>query len=268
MDALEATPDAQTGMVRARIRLLPDRLGSDVRRVAFPLFGVAIAIGTAVAALIPGALPLAVRVVVGGLSGGAVGVGLTALAFRGEARAAYEAFSWLGRWELDRFIARTGGPLPLEPRDAAAWLAAHPLADVRDRTEVLAVAGRIDAAERELASAPPPETAEVRAERTSQAAWLAWLARGSRSPMPRDVLAELRGDARTRTEIRLALHETRFRLEDGRSDWARPLADVRPKVPPGVRAILVRDLWLPMFLAETVVSSVVAVPALLLLDAL
>jgi hypothetical protein len=97
-------------------------------------------------------------------------------------RAAWRAFSWLGRTELDRFIAATGGPMP-QPADIDAWLAAHPptsaFATARVEAPDLRRAARRGAPRARRAPARPhPGDDAIALERLSQRQYLAWVTDG------------------------------------------------------------------------------------------
>ena len=155
-------------------------------------------------------------------------------------RRAFEAFSWLGEWELARARAATGRSVPTDRGGALRWLADRPervdrLDEAALRVEVLLLAGQIDDAhalvERiDARAASPWERFEVAALRDL----VGWRAGGegdlpameaaAESILPRD------SDDRLRAEVTLAVARVRRRMADGRAtagDAAEPLLDAR-----------------------------------------
>jgi hypothetical protein len=156
-------------------------------------------------------------------------------------RRAFEAFSWLGEWELARAHATVGG-VPTSPEDAERWLAAHPESAIvnRDelpiRVEILLLAGRLDEA-RAAIERLPDVTPWDRFERASLADLVDWRSGGdgdlaamastAADIHPRD------GDERLRADVTIAVAKVRRLMADGRAaagDAAQPLLDVRPSL--------------------------------------
>jgi hypothetical protein len=80
-------------------------------------------------------------------------------------RRAFEAFSWLGEFELARFRRLFNGGPPVSSDDAERWLASHPqemdpAEAAGGRVEVLLLAGRIDEARAMVARMPRATPAE------------------------------------------------------------------------------------------------------------
>ena len=178
------------------------------------------------------------RVVV--LAGVAAIVGTEAYirAMTTRSRRAFEAFSWLGEWELARAKAAVGS-LPLSREAAVAWLAAHPMGPILRpnelpvRIEIELLAGRHDQA-RALLARLPNESPWERFERAALADFVDWRAGGpgdvaSREAAARD-LEPPDGDERLRAEVTIAVARVRRLMADGRAeagDAAAPLVEVR-----------------------------------------
>jgi hypothetical protein len=156
-------------------------------------------------------------------------------------RRAFEAFSWLGEWELGRARAAVGG-VPTSPEDAEAWLAAHPEDPIAVpdelpiRIEILLLAGRIDEARAALGRLPD-DTPWARFERAALADLVDWRAGGDGDIVAMEAAAEdvhpRDGDERLRADVTIAVAKVRRRMADGRAgagDAAQPLIDVRPRL--------------------------------------
>jgi hypothetical protein len=156
-------------------------------------------------------------------------------------RRAFEAFSWLGEWELARARATVGG-LPSTPEDAEAWLAAHPvtrityLDELRIRVECSLLAGRFDDA-RAAIERLPTITAWDRFERAALADLVDWRAGGDGDiAAMQEAAQEIQphdGDERLRADVTIAVAQVRRRMADGRAiagDAAQPLLDVRTRL--------------------------------------
>lgn len=157
-------------------------------------------------------------------------------------RRAFEAFSWLGEWEMARGNRVSGGAgIPLTPKDAESWLAQraerlHRMEESLVRVEVLLLAGRIEEArglvERVAERVTEPyERFEVAALR-DLVDWraggdgdLAGAEAAAGELVPRD------GDDRLRAEVTLAVARVRRLMADGRAGGVgaiEPLLRVRP----------------------------------------
>lgn len=153
-------------------------------------------------------------------------------------RRAFEAFSWLGEWELARVRELTGGGVTPTKEGAEAWLAAHPERpeQLPIRIEVLAYAERFDEARDALArltTATPWERFEVAALRDL----VDWRAGGVGDlAAMEEAAADIRppdSDDRLRAEVTIAVARVRRRMADGRAepgDAAQPLIDVRARL--------------------------------------
>ena len=156
-------------------------------------------------------------------------------------RKAFEAFSWLGEWELARARATIGG-VPTSPQDAETWLAAHPETNITNldelpiRVEILLLAGRFEDARGALERLPVINEWD-RFEQAALRDLVDWRAGG-----PGDIAAmeaaadEIRprdGDEALRAAVTVAIAKVRRRMADGRAavgDAAEPLLEVRPRL--------------------------------------
>jgi hypothetical protein len=156
-------------------------------------------------------------------------------------RKAFEAFSWLGEWELAKARATIGG-LPTSAADAEAWLAAHPETNIANldelpiRVEILLLAGRIDDA-RAAIQRLPVITALDRFERAALSDLVDWRSGGPGDLAAMEAAAEdispRDSDERLRADVTVAVAKVRRRMADGRAaagDAAQPLLDVRPRL--------------------------------------
>jgi hypothetical protein len=162
---------------------------------------------------------------------------------------AFGTYSWLGRREVDRFVARTGGPVPTSVETFEPWLAAHPSqpADALPRAEVLAFIGRFDEARAELATLDGRSRGtSVDVERAVLAQYIDWLDTGrldladlesvvSRAPA---VSPEGRMGA-----VSIALARARDAFMRGDPVWYQALADARAPLGREPRSIVIRDTW-------------------------
>lgn len=180
---------------------------------------------------------------------------------------AFEAFSWLGRLELDRFQERTGGPAPTDARQIDGWLETHPLtaAVVLPRVELLAFVGRHEDARRELATLEPsPETTF---ERASLIQYIDWLETGV--PGLDDLRRAAGGvgagtGARRAAEVTVALAEARERAVRDDPAWFAPLEATRGRLGLAPRRVVIRDTWGKAGVAFTLVAFIAAMGASLL----
>ena len=231
--------------------------------------------GMAGAAVVAFVISLATRsvgplnLVLGAVAGAVAGLALARLMVPTGLMDAFEAFSWMGRGEIERFKARTGGNVPLRPPDQHRWLDTHPptAGNQLPRIEVLAFIGRLDEAQAELGdvSATEPFTAY---ERASLVQYVGWLSDGdARLDELRASLEGLPLDERGRreAEVTLAIAEARQRFMAGEADWWRPLQAVRPVLGRAATRVVVRDTWGQLALLYSVIGLLVGVVAYLLL---
>jgi hypothetical protein len=178
-------------------------------------------------------------------------------------RRAFEAFSWLGEWELQQGAA-IGGAVPTSPGEAEDWLAAHPETPENRwlRTDVLLLAKRFDEA-REAAGRMPDATPAERWARAQALDSVDWRAGGDGDIAGmRAAAAELlppNGDDRLRAEVSLATAEVLRRMADGRStpgDALEPLLEVRKRLGPRADGQVGRALRRRLLTTTLIVSAV------------
>lgn len=233
------------------------------------IVGALVAVALAIAWVVVGgdsAREILSMVVVAAVAG-VVGTVVAILVVPGRVRRAFEAFSWLGRSEVDRFQARTGGSVPVGTDGIAAWLAEHPAtpAMLLPRIEILAFVGRFDEARAELAMvAPDPVTAFERASLTQ---YIDWIETGQPG------VAELRAAAepvapatadRLAADVTVALAEARDLAVRSDPGWTAPLEAVRPLLGWAPWPVVLRDTWSKAAIAFTLVALIAAFGASLL----
>jgi hypothetical protein len=190
-------------------------------------------------------LHVVLRIVLTSAVAAALGTEAYIRAMTPRSRRAFEAFSWLGEWELAR-AKRVVGGVPVSPDDAINWIVAHPIGPIAIvdelpiRIEIELLAGRRDEA-RALLEQLPTDTPWERFELAALRDLVDWRAGGdgflelmqesAREIVPPD------GDERLRAEVTIAIAQVRRRMADGRTDAgdaAVPLVEVRKQL--GARA--------------------------------
>ena len=255
-----------------RVYVLPMAFRVAFNRVAMPSFAVGVVGGVLIALLLPVQIAWPLRVLAAGSAAGLIGTFLARRLFRGDVKSAYETFSWLGRWELDRFKDATGTEFPRTPPEAAAWLdRGGPMPPGAARVDVLVLAGRVDDAVAWLRE-PPNDTPTPYEdfERAAQRAWLRWLTSGVQD------LSEVRerymelpiGPDRRRADVTIALAEARAALDHGNPGWAARLAELRPRLGSEPSQVVWRDTWSPLLRAMALVGGAISAVALLVLGRL
>jgi hypothetical protein len=153
------------------------------------------------------------------------------------ARRAFEAFSWLGEWELRRYRL-SPFRVPTKPAAAERWLAKHPETPetLGLRAELLSLARRFDEA-RAVVERMPSSTPQQRWDRMETRDSVDWRAGGEGDPTGLAAAAAellpIDGDEHLRAEVSIATAEVRRRMADGRStpgDAAEPLIEVRGRL--------------------------------------
>jgi hypothetical protein len=184
-------------------------------------------------------------VAVGAIATGVVAAFANAFARPPTTRRAFEAFVYLGEWEMDRvqrlaqrpFTPSVGAMRKLiegmEESPETRWL----------RVELLTTSGDLDGA-RAMAERMPGTTAYQRLERQAALVLLDWLAGGSGDPAPvRDALDEIEPEAvvpRRCAEVVLACTEVRYRVGRGDSDPTEPLRIARDRLGAAADDVLLR----------------------------
>ncbi len=138
----------------ARIGPFPGPELAMLAAVVATLFVVGLVIPVDLPRLVTFTLPILAAVV--------VGTEVYVRAWPPASRRAFEAFSWLGEWEMARARALTGEALPTSQGAAEAWLRRRPVRreEVPLRAEILLLAGRLDEARRLVAHASANTPAE------------------------------------------------------------------------------------------------------------
>lgn len=194
-----------------------------------------------------GVVPPELLAIVAALVGMIVGLVITRLTIPGNLLRAFEAYSWLGRAEVDRFQARTGSRVPTNRRDMERWLAGSPSTSAfrLSRVEMLAFVGRYDEALAELDGVVVTGP-DLAFERATLAQYIGWLQDGD----PR--LDELRASAadlpldragRLAADVTIAIAEARDQFMRGIPTWSRPLEDVRARLGRAPTRVVLRDTW-------------------------
>jgi len=226
--------------------------------------------------LLPRSLPEVVRMAILAIVGAAVGTEAFVRAMPKLAREAFEAFSWLGEWEVAQVRARTGSGVPTTQRAARRWLLAH--ADPRQerdldwmRVEMLTFVKRFDEA-RAAAEGMPDGDAKERADRAVARDFADWFAGGegdlagieaaAAEVLPPD------GDPRMRIEVAIALARVRRLMAAGKDplEAGEPLRDMRARLGRRADGQAGRALRGRMFRALLVCNAVFALLSLALPD--
>ena len=223
--------------------------------------------------LLPRDVHLVVQIGLPGLVSAVVATEAYVRAMPPRSRRAFEAFSWLGEWELARARQVTGRSVPTDPGSARRWLAERPervdrLDEAALRVEILLLAERIEEAgglvKRMAARA---ETPWERFEVAALEDLVSWRAGGqgdlpgmeaaAEAILPRD------SDDRLRAEVTVAVAHVRRRMADGRTgDAVEPLLQARDRL--GSRADgqvgrALRPRLIPALLVSSVLFGLLSV---------
>jgi hypothetical protein len=209
-------------------------------------------------------LPSAVGFVASIVAGAVFATEAYIRAMPARSRRAFEAFSWLGEWELQQAAATTSGSVPTSPAAAGDWLASHPETPENRwlRVDVLLLAKRFDEAKVAAEQMPDvtPEDRWARAQALDSVDWRAG-GEGDIAGM-RAAAAELQpadGEDRLRAEVSIATSEVLRRMADGRSapgDALEPLLEVRKRLGPRADGQVGRALRRRLLTTTLIVSSV------------
>jgi hypothetical protein len=213
-------------------------------------------------------LPSPFQPIVTAAVGALVGTLAAFLSFPARLRRSFEAYSWLGRTEMDRFVERTGGPVPVKPADIERWLSTTPSSPATRlaRGEVIAFVGRYDDAKAEIQTVEggsPEEAMELASLRQ----YIGWLEDGTVD------LAELAAaaasvpagsTARAMADVTIALAESRRGFVDRDPHWFVPLESVRASLGRAPAVVVARDTWLK-FAAIFFIAALAASVLVLLL---
>jgi hypothetical protein len=249
----------------AQTVLAPEMVGSiPVSELAAMVVGVVTVIAVGLIGL-PQPLEAVAQIAIGGLAGTEARL----IVRPPRARRAYEAFSWLGEWELARVRTLTGLSVPTSPAAAGTWMRTLPERPDTDwlRVEVLCLLGRVDDA-RVVASRMPADTPYERFERTHAIDLVEWLAGGPGDPDAVRAAAEAVGDPeadeRLRADVAVALREAaRIGADHGPDAALQPLLDVRDRLGHRADGQLRRALWrrtLPISLVTAGFTAAILYP--------
>jgi hypothetical protein len=222
-------------------------------------------VGLIVVSVATDRVPVVVAPFVYGAAASIVGVIIARLELPGRWLRAWEAYSWLGRRELDRMRAQTAMDMPNRVEDMEAFLRTTPPSPVMrlPRAELLAFLGRFDEARRELTTVAA-DTPEVRLQVAGLEQYLDWLDRGE---VELDALRAVVASAPAGTDLRregdvvVATAEARARVVAGDPAWYEPLVAVRDELGAAARRVVWRDTWLPragLFFAVGFVGGILA----------
>jgi hypothetical protein len=192
--------------------------------------------------------PVAALVAIGVTAG--IGFAVTLALLPTTVRRAFEAFSWVGAREVDRFTERTGSTTPGNGAEVAAWLDANPVAPItrEARVEMLLSVGRVDEARAELAAIGPGSSDLQRLEVAGLRAFAETIETGSYDEQAYDaVLATIPPNTDLALEgmASRAVMGARARLARGDADPLEPLMAVRPTLGREATSVTFRRTWLP-----------------------
>lgn len=256
---IESLPVRNVAMVRAFSPMLDRAL----------LVGGALAIVVSIllTPFVADALPSPSQPIVTAVVGALVGTIAAFLSFPSRFRRTFEAYSWLGRTESDRFRARTGSPVPVKPADVERWLATTPSTPATrlPRGEVLAFVARYDDARAEIQEVEA-SSAEEAMELASLRQYIAWLEDGT---IELDELTAatarlpMGSTERAMGHVTIALAESRRGFVEGDPRWFVPLETVRTSLGRAPSIVVARDTWLKFavlfFIAALATSILVLV---------
>jgi hypothetical protein len=262
-------------MTRQLIKELPERstplvrgFGRVLDRASLVGGVVAVVVAWFVSLYFLSRVPFILAPPIGAVAGTIVGLAVARLLVPTGLLRAYEAFSWLGRSEMDRFTARTGSRVPVNRADIERWLAENPPTPPMQvgRIEFLAFVGRLDEARTEL-DALEVTGVDVAFERASLVQYVGWLTDGDpRIEEFRAAIAELPLDAHYRhaADVTVATAEARDRYVRADAAWSRSLQAVRPSLGGAASSVVRRDMWRPWAILYLVIALTGAVMICLL----
>jgi hypothetical protein len=225
-----------------------------------------------VSLLLPLSIPEPARLAILAVVGAALGAEAFIRAMPAPAREAFEAFSWLGEFELGQVRAQTGAGVPTNQTAARNWLLAHRNRPDLDwvRVEMLTFVKRFDEA-KALAEGMPDTTAAERVDRAIARDFADWYAGGPGDLAAVEVAAQAfppDGDPRLRAEVAIAIAQVRRRMAEGEDpiDAGQPLRDVRRRLGKRADGQVGRALRGRLFRALLVVNAIFGLISLLLPD--
>lgn len=254
---------------------LPDRTAAMIHAFS-PLLDRALLVGGALAVVVAILLtPLVAdrllspfQPIVTAVVGALVGSVVAFVSFPVRLRRTFEAYSWLGRTETDRFVQRTGRPVPVKPDDIDRWLSTTPSTSATrfGRAEVLAFVGRYDEARAEI-EAVEGGSPEDAVELASLRQYIGWLEAGTFD------LEELAAAAarlpagsaeRAMATVTIALAKARRGFVERDPEWFVPLESVRASLGRAPSVVAARDTWLKLAALFFIAALAVSVFVLLL----
>jgi hypothetical protein len=224
-----------------------------------------------VALLLPASLPQTLRLAILVVLGAVLGAEAYIRAMPRPAREAFEAFSWLGEWELAQVRALTHEGVPTNEFAARRWLRLHPeKPELRwIRVEILTLLKRFDEA-RAVAERMPASTPAERFERVVGLDFADWFGGGegdlpgieaaARELLPPD------GEEHLRAEVVIAIAKVRRRMAAGEDPIkaGAPLRDVRRRLGRRADGQIGRALRIRLMRPLLVLGVLLAVASLLL----
>jgi len=226
-----------------------------------------------VALALPASLPQPVRLVILVVVGAVLGAEAYIRAMPRPAREAFEAFSWLGEWELAQVRALTHEGVPTNEFAARRWLRVHPeRPELRWlRVEMLTFVNRFDDA-RAVAERMPASTPIERFDRVVALDFADWYGGGDGDlagiqAAAADLLPP-GGDDRLRAEVVIAIAKVRRRMAAGEDPITAgaPLREVRERLGGRADGQVGRALRLRIIRPLLVLGALLAAASLLLPD--
>jgi hypothetical protein len=184
-------------------------------------------------------LPTIAIVIVGAIATGLAATLAWAVVRSPRSRRAFEAFVWLGEWELARFGELIGGPAPITITGMKRYVRNNPerAEDRWIRADILSATGDLAGA-RVMAAGIPDDTPYGRVERIAAMSYVDWLSGGPGSTAglreATEAIQPVDSDERLRAEVAVAVAEVRIRVAAEDEDPAAPLRAVRDRL--GTRA--------------------------------
>lgn len=162
------------------------------------------------------------------------------------------AHAFVGSWEMKRFRASTGGPVPTSAPLAREWLASQPETDENRwvRPELLAWIGEIEEAY-DVLGRFPDTTEDERFERRSIQVFLDTVAGADADvdglAAAAEEIGEPGSDERLRAVTGAAMARSRLILARGHGDWKEPMLEAQARIGPRALGIMRSDTWLLRF---------------------
>lgn len=177
-------------------------------------------------------------------------------------RRAFEAYSWLGHAEVERFKRRTGSTVPSKVEAMEAWLASNPptMAMLLPRIEILAFLGRHAEARAELDKVTESRP-EALFEVASLRQYIDWLEGGSTDLSALKTAATVLpagSDARRAGAVTIAVAQTRILLVNRDPNWTAPLERVRADLGRAPWRATLADTWRPIGFILVLVGLIAA----------